>query len=292
MPGRNGLITTAELADILGQPNLRLFDCTTYLEPAPEGSGVPYIAVPGRHTFEAGHIPGADFLDLQGEFSDSRHRASLHDAAVAQLEAAFGRHGIGADSRVVLYSHRHPDVGDAVLVDAADRSASTTLAVLDGGLDKWKAEGRAIETGPAKGYPPATFTAKPKAGYFVDKHEMLAASADRNTVVVNALGPQFHKGLEPSRYGRPGRIPGSCNVSAATLLDPQTKAFVPLADAEAKFAAQGITKDKRVVAYCGGGISATIDLFLLHRLGYDNLTLYDGSMGEWAKDASLPIETG
>jgi thiosulfate/3-mercaptopyruvate sulfurtransferase len=81
-------------------------------------------------------------------------------------------------------------------------------------------------------------------------------------------------------------------VSAATLFDPQTKAFIPLAEAEKKFAAQGIGKDKRVVAYCGGGISATIDLFLLHRLGYDNLTLYDGSMGEWAKDASLPIETG
>ena len=165
-------------------------------------------------------------------------------------------------------------------------------SVLDGGLDKWKAEGRAVETGPAEGYKPATFTAKPKPGYFVGKHDVLAAKDDHNTVVVNALGPQFHKGLEPSRYGRPGRIPGSCNVSAATLLDPQTKAFVPLADAERKFAAQGVTKDKRVVAYCGGGISATIDLFMLYRLGYDNLTLYDGSMGEWAKDAALPIETG
>ena len=121
-------------------------------------------------------------------------------------------------------------------------------------------------------------------GYFVDKHDVLAASADRNTVVVNALGPQFHKGLEPSRYGRPGRIPGSCNVSAATLLDPATKAFVPLADAEEEICRPGHHKDKRVIAYCGGGISATIDLFLLHRLGYDNLTLYDGSMGEWAKD--------
>ena len=80
-------------------------------------------------------------------------------------------------------------------------------------------------------------------------------------------------------------------MSAATLLDPQTKAFVPLADAEKRFASQGISKEKRVVAYCGGGISATIDLFLLHQLGYDNLTLYDGSMGEWAKDSSLPIET-
>jgi thiosulfate/3-mercaptopyruvate sulfurtransferase len=164
--------------------------------------------------------------------------------------------------------------------------------VLDGGFDKWKAEGRAIETGPAKGYPPATFTAKPKPGYFVDKREVLKASTNRSTVVVNALGPQFHKGLEPSRYGRPGRIPGSANVPAATLVDAASKTFLSPDDVAPRFTAQGITKDKRVVAYCGGGISATIDLFQLHRLGYDNITLYDGSMGEWAKDESLPIETG
>jgi thiosulfate/3-mercaptopyruvate sulfurtransferase len=291
MPERNGLITTAELARILGQPNLRLFDCTTYLEPAPAGSTVPYIAVPGNHTFEAGHIPGADCLDLQGEFSDENTELRFMMPAVAQLEAAFGRHGIAANSQVVLYS-----IGTAMWATRfwwmLQSLGFDGASVLDGGLDKWKAEGRAVETGSAKGYPKAKFAAKSRAGYFVDKHDVLAAGADRNTVVVNALGPQFHKGLEPSRYGRPGRVPGSCNVSAATLLDPQTKAFVPLADAQARFEAQGITKDKRVIAYCGGGISATIDLFLLHRLGYDNLTLYDGSMGEWAKDTSLPIETG
>ena len=210
---------------------------------------------------------------------------------VAHLERAFGRHGVSNASRVVLYSIGTPMWATRfwwMLTSLGFENA----AVLDGGLDKWKLEGRPLETGPAKGYPPATFTAKPKGGFFVDKHQTLAATAERGTVVVNALGPQFHKGQEPSRYGRPGRVPGSCNVSAATLLDPQTKAFVPLAEAEAKFKAQGITKDKRVVAYCGGGISATVDLFLLHRLGYDNLTLYDGSMGEWAKDTSLPIETG
>jgi thiosulfate/3-mercaptopyruvate sulfurtransferase len=291
MADQNDLITSAELAGILDRPELRLFDCTTYLEPAPEGSGQPYVAVPGRQTFEAGHIPGADFLDLQGEFSDSTTELRFMMPAVAQLEAAFGAHGISADSRVVLYSIGTPMWATRFWWMLTSLGFEN-VAVLDGGLDKWKLEGRALETGPAKGYPPAAFTAKPRGGFFVDKHETLAATSERGTVVVNALGPQFHMGLEPSRYGRPGRVPGSCNVSAATLLDPRTKTFVPLGEAEAKFKAQGITKDKRVVAYCGGGISATVDLFLLHRLGYDKLTLYDGSMGEWAKDTSLPIETG
>ena len=117
------------------------------------------------------------------------------------------------------------------------------------------------------------------------------AIGQHHTVTVNALGPQFHRGLEPSRYGRPGRVPGSVNVSAATLIDPATKGFTTLADAAQKFAAQGVSKDKRTICYCGGGISATIDLFLLHQLGHDDIALYDGSMGEWAKTPSLPIET-
>lgn len=290
MPER-GLVTTAELAGQLGQPGLRLFDCTSYLDYQPEGSAVPYIVVPGRHSFEAGHIPGADFLDLQGEFSDPDTSLHFMMPATAQLEAAFGRHGVGADSRVVLYS-----IGTAMWATRfwwMLRSLGfENVAVLDGGLDAWKAEGRALETGPATGYPAATFTAKPQAGYFVGKREVLAAGSDRTAVVVNALNAQLHAGLEPSRYGRPGRIPGSVNVPAATLVEPSNKTFLPSAEAEAKFAAQGVTKDKRVIAYCGGGISATIDLFQLHRLGYQNLTLYDGSMGEWAKDESLPIEMG
>ena len=112
---------------------------------------------------------------------------------------------------------------------------------------------------------------------------------DASTVTVNALGLQFHQGLEPSRYGRPGRVPGSVNVPAATLANAD-KTLVPLADAAAKFAAQGVTRDKTVICYCGGGISATIDLFLLTQLGYDKLALYDASMGEWARDPALPIE--
>jgi thiosulfate/3-mercaptopyruvate sulfurtransferase len=289
MRDSQALISTEQLAAVLGQANLRIYDCTTYLEPPPPGSDEPYVAVPGRHTFEQAHIPGADFLDLQGEFSDPTTKLRFMMPAPAQLAASFGRHGLGDDTRVVLYSIGTPMWATRFWWMLRSLGFDTA-AVLDGGLDTWRAEARPLESGPAPGYAPATFTAKPRAGFFTDSNSVKAALGNPDNVMVNALGPQFHKGLEPSRYGRPGRIPGSVNVPAATLMQPSKELIAP-AEAEAKFASQGITRDRHVIAYCGGGISATVDLFLLHQLGYDRLTLYDGSMGEWARDASLPIET-
>ena len=287
----NALIGSDGLAQVLGDGDLRVFDCTTYLEPPPPGSDDPYVAVPGRASFEAAHIPGADFLDLQGEFSDKGTRLRFMMPPAAQLEAAIGRHGIGAGSGVELYSigtmmwaTRFWWMLKALGFDGA--------AVLDGGFDKWQSEGRPVEHGPAKGYPAAVFAAAPRPGRFVDRETVRAAIRDPAIVIVNALSPQFHLGLEPSRYGRAGRIPGSVNVPAASLVDPQTKTFAALDEAAAKFAAARIGRDRRVIAYCGGGISATIDLFVLHQLGFDDLMLYDGSMGEWAKDPALPIERG
>src|ERR1700740_683503 len=108
MAARSELISTGELAQILNQPGLRVFDCTTRLEYLPPGSDAPYKVVPGRDTFEAGHVPGADFLDLQGEFSDRNTKLRFMMPEVAQLEAAFGRHGVGLESFVVLYSQGTP----------------------------------------------------------------------------------------------------------------------------------------------------------------------------------------
>jgi thiosulfate/3-mercaptopyruvate sulfurtransferase len=292
MRDANAIISTEALAALLGQPNVRVYDCTTYNNPPPPGVDEPYIPVPGLATFREAHIPGADFLDLQGEFSDKSQRYwFMMPKDVAQLETAFARHGIGEGARVVLYS-----IGSMMWSTRfwwMLRSLGfDDVAVLDGGFDKWKAESRATESGDPKGYPAAPFKARPRPGLFVDKHATRAAIGAPGTVIVNALGPQFHNGLEPSRYGRPGRIPGSVNVSAATLIDPATKALTTLADATAKLEARGVTKDKKIICYCGGGISATIDLFLMHQLGFDDLSLYDASMGEWAKDRDLPIETG
>ena len=287
----DALISPEDLAARLGQPGLRVYDCTTYLEPPDPGSDDPYKTVSGRQTFVAGHIPGADFLDLQGELSATDTKLKFTMPPAEHLARAFGRHGLGDGARVVLYSIGSMMWSTRVwwMLRALGFDGA---AVLDGGFDRWQAEGRAIESGEPKGYPAATFTPRPRPGRFVDKTAVKAAIGQPGTVTVNALGPQFHQGLEPSRYGRPGRVPGSVNVPAATLVDPATKRFVSPADALARFAAAGVAPDKHVIAYCGGGISATIDLFLLHQLGFDDLTLYDGSMGEWAKDPSLPIETG
>jgi thiosulfate/3-mercaptopyruvate sulfurtransferase len=287
----NALITTDALAAVLGQPHVRVYDCTTYNNPPPPGVDEPYLPEPGLRTFREAHIPDAGFLDLQGEFSDRSSKFwFMMPKDPARLEAAFSRHGIGDGTRVVLYS-----VGTMMWATRfwwmLRALGFDHAAVLDGGFDKWKAEGRPTESGDAKGYPAATFKARPRPGLFVDSSTTKAAIGRPGTVTVNALGPQFHAGREPSRYGRPGRVPGSVNVSAATLVDPQTKCFTSLADAAARLEAKGVTKDKKVICYCGGGISATIDLFLMHQLGYDDLALYDASMGEWAKDQSLPIET-
>ncbi len=287
----NALVSTQALAEMLGAPDVRVYDCTTLMNPPPPGSDVPYVPEPALAAFKDAHIPGADFLDLQGEFSDrSQRQCFMMPSDVRQLETAFSRHGIGEGMRVVLYS-----AGSMMWSTRfwwMLRALEFDAAVLDGGFDKWIAEGRPLETGDAKGYPPAKFVARLRTGLFVDKQAALVAIGRADTVTVNALGPNYHSGLEASRYGRQGRIPGSVNVPAASLVDAQTKTFAADAEASAKFASQGVTKDKRVICYCGGGISATLDLFVLHQLGFEELSLYDGSMGEWAKDPTLPIEIG
>ena len=285
----NALVQTDWLEAHLGDANLRIFDCTTHLLPAEVDTDAPYRIVSGKADYDAGHIPGAGFLDLQGELSDDTTKLRFMLPSADQFAAAMSRHGVGQGTRVVLYS-----AGGIMWATRVWWMLSAfgfdNAAVLDGGWDKWRAEGRPLSTVPCS-YLPAQFLARPRPGLFIGKDQVVAALNDPKTVMVNALSPDYHRGAGPSRYGRPGRVPGSVNVPAASLLDPTTRTFVPLAEARAKFHAVGVEPTKQVMTYCGGGISATVDLFLLHQLGYPHLTLYDGSMGEWAQDPTLPIET-
>jgi thiosulfate/3-mercaptopyruvate sulfurtransferase len=121
---------------------------------------------------------------------------------------------------------------------------------------------------------------------------VLRASDDPGVCLINTLSEPDFRGEQPSRYGRPGHIPRSVNLPWPDLTDPETNAFIALNKAAKRIDAIGADRAERIVCYCGGGISATMGLFLLHRLGYDDLSLYDASMAEWARDETLPIERG
>ena len=253
------LIETGELEKNLGAPELRVVDCTTWLRPPEPGDDAPYRVVPGRAEYDEAHIPGAIFLDIQGEISDPETRLRFMAPSPGRFADAMGRLGIGDDSRVVLYSAG--SIMWATRVWWMLRAFGfKRAAVLDGGWEKWKAEGRPVSSEPAQ-YPRARFTAALAPGRFADRDYVASRLEDDGTVMVNALAPTFHLGEGPSRYGRPGRIPGSVNVPAASLLDPSNGAFVGLDEARRLHEEAGIDRGRHVVAYCGGGISATVGLF-------------------------------
>jgi thiosulfate/3-mercaptopyruvate sulfurtransferase len=283
------LVQTDWLASHLADQELRIFDCTTHLRPAQPGANAPYQIVSGRAEYDAAHIPGAGFLDLQGELSDNTVKLRFMLPRAEDFAAAMSRHGVGDASRVILYSSGAMMWATRVWWMLRE-FGFTNAAVLDGGWEKWKAESRPVSSEPCH-YAPAVLTSRPRGGLFVSKERVRAAIGDPQTVTVNALPSELHSGKGPSPYGRPGRIPGSVNVPFVDLIDRKTMTLAPLADSAAKFEAAGVEKSKNVICYCGGGIAATLDLFVLHRLGYRNLSVYDASMSEWARDESLPIET-
>lgn len=289
MPARyvhpEAIVETSWLADHLRDPALRVFDCTTYLR-YETGTGRPYRIESGRADYEAAHIPGSAFLDLQGALSDMSSPFNFTMPRPEDLAARLAAKGIGDDSRVVLYARKNLQWATRIwwMLRAIGFDHA---AVLNGGFDRWEAEGRPTESG-TRDYPPATLTARPRPGLFVGREEVRAAIGDPAICTINALAPDLHSGENP-RYGRPGRVPGSVNVPVGSVTE-QTLAFRPAEEVAAAFAAVGADRSKRIVLYCGGGIAATLDAFLLHQLGHADLAVYDASMSEWAKDPSLPIE--
>lgn len=284
----DALVSTAWLAANLGDPALRVFECTTHLRPAEPADGVPYHPESGWADYDSGHIEGAGFLDLPGELSDPDGATAFTTPSPDRFGEAMSRHGVGDGTRVVLYSRGRvmwaTRVWWMLRVMGFD-----TASVLDGGFDKWAAEGRPTTTKPAR-YPTATFVARPRPELLVDRHGVLAATGDPTALLINTLTEDDFRGLTPSRYGRPGRIPGSQSLPWPGLTTPTDGTMIPLEAAARALEQLGAPAAERIVCYCGGGISATEALFHLHRLGYANLALYDASMSEWASDPSLPIE--
>jgi thiosulfate/3-mercaptopyruvate sulfurtransferase len=282
------LVETDWLAAHLGEPGLRVLECTVYLQPADVPGG--YRVESGRAKWAEGHIPGAGFVDLQDELSDRSSKLRFMMPPATQFAEAMSRHGVGDGVRVVLYD-RAVNMWAARIWWMLRAFGFDDAAVLNGGFKKWAREGRPLATDDGVA-PRRTFTARPRPALIADKSGVLAALDDGRACVLNALTEEQHRGTGGTSYGRPGRIAGSVNVPARDLVDPETHAYLPLDVLRAKFAASGALDARRVITYCGGGIAASSDAFVLTLLGRSDVAVYDASLSEWAADPSLPMARG
>lgn len=286
------LVETDWLEQHLGDNTLRIFDCgvTTLPNPDPvQATRQPLVFEAARTRYEEAHIPGAAFIDVPGQLSDTASGMPLTRPSAQRFAETMGRYGIDANTHVVLYSSTEPHW--AARVWWMLRAYGFDQAgILNGGRARWLAEGRAVSSAPAT-YPATTFTARTRPGAFVDKHAVLAAIGDNATRTISALPAAIHSGESDVVFGRKGHIPGSRNIPFMSLHDPDTGKYLAPEQLRERFDSVQANEAERIITYCGGGIAASNNAFALSLLGYDNVHVYDGSMLEWGNDASLPMET-
>jgi thiosulfate/3-mercaptopyruvate sulfurtransferase len=264
-----------------------VLDCTTHLVPNP---AITYDVVPGRADYEKGHIPGALFIDVSTDVSDTTAATRFMRQRPDDFAAAMRHFGISNDTRVITYSTANPWWATRVWWLLRE-FGHDNAAVLNGGWQKWSREGRPVGTGPSPARSPGSFTVREVRNLMADKEAVKAAIGDGGVCTLNALLPAQHTGSGGNSYGRPGRIAKSVNLPAAHLIDPETNTFLPADELRRRFAAVGAL-DRPVITYCGGGIAASADALALVMLGHQDVKIYDASLSEWAKDPTLPMETG
>lgn len=280
------LVTCGWLASHLDDPNLRVLDCSVTFGVTKDGG---FTISSADDDWAAGHIPGSVLADLPGALSDDSQDIPLMMAPAGQFAETMGRYGVGPGARVVLYD-RAFNMWAARVWWMLRAYGFDDAAVLSGGWLKWTLEDRPAST-EASSYPPATFEAKPRPELMATKDEVQASIESGATCLINALPEDEHTG-EVQRYARPGRIAGSVNVPSRALLDPNTQEYLSLDEIRRIVEPTGALDRERVITYCGGGIAASSDAFVLTLLGHDNVAVYDGSLLEWAADESLPMEVG
>ena len=277
------LINPKQLESRLQESALRILDATVFLIPADSG----YRAESGRDKFDQGHIPGAVFMDLVHTFSDTTTGLGFSLPKPQTLAAALGDLGVAQDDDVVLYSSGHMMWATRAFWLLRYAGHAHTK-VLNGGFGRWKAEDRPISQ-ESRGYPATTYAPRPRLELFVDLGEMTDAMGLDTVCTVNALSPEVYAGTGEMHYGRRGHIPGSLNLHYDDLMDGAK--FKSADDLHAALSAKGMLDAAKIITYCGGGISATIDAFACLLVGKNDVAVYDGSMSEWVRNES-PLNTG
>jgi thiosulfate/3-mercaptopyruvate sulfurtransferase len=280
------LVTTDWLEKELGAPDLRIVDCTVKFDVGDSAVKIDS----GRAGWEAAHIPGSQHVDLLRTLSDPSTTVPMMCPPPEQFATAMESLGVGDGCRVVLYDGQM-NAWAARVWWMLRAFGFDHAAVLDGGWRAWSSESRPVATGPE---PPPTlgqFTPRPRGGLFVTKEVVLGSLDDDGVAIINALDRAAYRG-ERVDYGRAGHIPGSLNVSFIDLVDRHTHHYLPPARLRELFDDALASSPDRIVTYCGAGVAASSAAFALGLVGVEHVTVYDGSMFEWAADPSLPLITG
>jgi thiosulfate/3-mercaptopyruvate sulfurtransferase len=275
------LVSTDWLAAHLKDPDLRVLDGTTFL---------PGTGRDARAEYEAAHIPGARFFDIE-DISDARSALPHMVPPVEKFMSKLRAMGVGDGHQVVVYDS-HGLFSAARVWWLFRLMGQENVAVLDGGLPKWQAEGREIED-----MPPIVrdrhMTVRRQNHMVRDVTQVSAAAKLGDHEIIDARSAGRFRGEEPEpRPGlRSGHIPGSKSVPFTTLLNPD-KTMKDAAGLRAAFAAAGVDLGKPAITTCGSGLTAAVINLALERIGKTDHALYDGSWAEWGAFATLPVATG
>lgn len=288
------LVGTDWLADHLEDPGLVVVD----MRWREDGSG--------RARYEAGHLPGAVYLDWSTDLVDPDHPVAFMLAPPQPFAAAMERCGIGDETFVVAHADQFGS-GPFRLWWGCRMYGHDQVRVLDGGLEKWVADGRPVSADPAQPRP-AAWTPRPREGLVARAEDVAKAEARPGTVVVDSRPPEQHRGeavwfetgavaadddgiaRTPRGNLRAGRVPWAVNVPAHSLYREDLTMKGP-GELRELFAEAGIGPGDRAITYCGVGISASAVLFALTLAGVES-TLYDESWEEWGRDPSRPVARG
>lgn len=279
------LVNVSWLMQHIEDANLRILDCSVIFGFDEKGK---FTFNSAASEWDAGHIPGSAFVDLMADLSDtdSEHKFTL--PAAEKFSRSMGLLGVDNKSKVVLYD-RDWAMWSTRVWWMLRYFGFDNAYVLDGGWNAWKKAGGELST-EISNYDPVIFSASAKSDWFVDRSQVEAALESADVILIDALPPETFRG-DHVPYARPGHIVGAININSMALIDPETSLFINKDMLLQHFEPVMNNKAGNVIAYCGEGIGATAVAFLLNEMGMDNVSVYDGSLSEWAADKRLPMST-
>jgi thiosulfate/3-mercaptopyruvate sulfurtransferase len=205
------------------------------------------------------------------------------------LSNCFQRLGVGEQYHVILYS-KNGMQWSARIWWMLRAVGFDQVSILNGGFTEWMRLELPIEK-EENVFNTSKLLFKPRLDIFVGKDAVLEAINKKSTLLLNSLTEDIYLGNNP-RYGRRGRIPNSINIPFNQLLNKKNGKIKPIEEVIEIFNKKNVTSDSLILNYCGGGIAASLEAFVLFQLGFQNIQIYDNSMSEWAMDKELPIEIG